>query len=763
MRPIATVVCLIAAFVLLSASAHAQDGLVNPSFEQGEPGAVPEGWFAPMHAPHRSGYRVEIVEEGARDGDRCVRLSYDAARITEKGGGMAFANLMQQVPAEAYRGKRVEYAAWVRTAGGCRGQMWMRVDLGGERMGFFDNMGDRPITDGQWKRYTIVGDVASDAVVLNVGMMMFGQGEAWIDGASLRVVGEAARVLPPQPPALLEGRGLENVSAFVRLAGYVRFFHPSDQAAATDWDRFLIAGVRAVEDAPDASALAVRLGALFRPIAPTVVVTVAGDAEPAAPAIRPEGSEPAGTVAWRHTGVSVGARSGPGIYSSVRVTGTAENPQGIPAPGTVIDRWLPGGVRCVVPVTLYTDARGRTIPVVPPGDEPETPSPSPEDRSTRLAAVATAWTVLRHFYPYWDVVETDWDAELEPALAAAAADADAGEFLVTLRQLIAKLDDGHGFVSGPGENRMYVLPLRLEWVGEELVVAKVIEEGAEVRAGDVMVAIGGREVGELREEVEGLISGSPQWKAARSRSEIARFASADGVRLRLRRPGAAGEEYETTLEPRRMIDPAAFEEARPASGEEVAAGVYYFNLVGATYEELRPRLGKFASAKGVVFDMRGYPDSAGKALLHHLSDVDFVSAHWNRRVTLLPDNDPAGISWLTGHWECRPETPRIRAKVAFITDGSAISYAESCMGIVEHYKIGEIVGEPTAGANGNVNVVQLPGGYAVAYTGMQVLKHDGSQHHIVGVRPTVPCSRTVAGIAAGRDELLERAIKVVSE
>jgi len=83
------------------------------------------------------------------------------------------------------------------------------------------------------------------------------------------------------------------------------------------------------------------------------------------------------------------------------------------------------------------------------------------------------------------------------------------------------------------------------------------------------------------------------------------------------------------------------------------------------------------------------------------------------------------------------------------------------MGIVEHYKLGEIVGEPTAGTNGNINPFTVPGGYSIVFTGMKVLKQDGSQHHGVGIQPTIPVSRTRAGIAAGRDEMLERAIKAV--
>lgn len=106
----------------------------------------------------------------------------------------------------------------------------------------------------------------------------------------------------------------------------------------------------------------------------------------------------------------------------------------------------------------------------------------------------------------------------------------------------------------------------------------------------------------------------------------------------------------------------------------------------------------------------------------------------------------------------KPLAPYIGARKIFLTDGRAFSYAESVMGIIEHYRVGDIVGGPTAGTNGNVYTTALPGDYQINWTGLQVLKHDGSQHHGVGILPTVPASRTRASIAAGRDEVLERAL-----
>ncbi|MCC6427693.1 MAG: hypothetical protein IT435_12840 [Phycisphaerales bacterium] len=44
---------------------------------------------------------------------------------------------------------------------------------------------------------------------------------------------------------------------------------------------------------------------------------------------------------------------------------------------------------------------------------------------------------------------------------------------------------------------------------------------------------------------------------------------------------------------------------------------------------------------------------------------------------------------------------------------------------------------------------------------MKVLKHDGSQHHGIGIAPTVPIEPTAQGIAEGRDEVLEKAVEVL--
>lgn len=129
---------------------------------------------------------------------------------------------------------------------------------------------------------------------------------------------------------------------------------------------------------------------------------------------------------------------------------------------------------------------------------------------------------------------------------------------------------------------------------------------------------------------------------------------------------------------------------------------------------------------------------------------------------IYPDHENL-VGYATSRWTLSPSEPQFTGEIVFLTDGRAISYAESVMGIVEHYELGEIVGQPTAGTNGNVNPFQLPGEYYVRWTGMRVLKHDGSQHHLIGIQPTVPVQRTLEGVRAGRDAYIEEALELIQE
>jgi len=123
----------------------------------------------------------------------------------------------------------------------------------------------------------------------------------------------------------------------------------------------------------------------------------------------------------------------------------------------------------------------------------------------------------------------------------------------------------------------------------------------------------------------------------------------------------------------------------------------------------------------------------------------------------------SGTTFNESGWNIKPSKPHIKGKVFFLTDSRAISYAESYMGYVQDEHLATIIGAPTVGTNGNINVVSMPGGYSFYFTGMMVKNHDGSKHHLKGIVPNVPVTPTLAGLAAGKDDVLEKALQLAAQ
>jgi C-terminal processing protease CtpA/Prc len=372
------------------------------------------------------------------------------------------------------------------------------------------------------------------------------------------------------------------------------------------------------------------------------------------------------------------------------------------------------------------------------------------DEALRLADIVIAWNVFQHFYPYFDVVPVDWDVELTRALGNALDDRTAGDFLHTLNRLVAALHDGHARATPAGWSWADI-PVRVDWIEDQVVITRAAD--TTLRPGDIVLALDGRDAGELVPARETEISGSPQWKRYRSMREFGLGYEGTRATLRVRR---GDRTFEVVL--RRSPDVLAERDGPPV--RTLDTGIWYVDLDRADMTAIRAQMDDLARARGVVFDLRGYPNGNHAVLSHLLTGPDTSRAWMHVPMIVYPDRErPVGT---TPHgWGLRPAEPHISGRVVFLTDGRAISYAESFMSFVEHYRLAEIVGQPTAGTNGNVNVLTLPGGYQVPWTGMRVVKHDGSQHHLVGIQPTIPVPRTLEAVREGRDELLERALAVI--
>jgi hypothetical protein len=359
--------------------------------------------------------------------------------------------------------------------------------------------------------------------------------------------------------------------------------------------------------------------------------------------------------------------------------------------------------------------------------------------------------VLQHFYPYFDVVDVDWNEQLTIALTETLEVESEFEFWMLLKKLFVALQDGHGWVSHPvlGQSTGW-FPIGVVWVENQVVA--VSSDVSEIQPGDLIVDVDGIPAAQVLEEQEQYLPGSPQFKRIH-----ATWKFGYGLRDSVATLTVLRDDDELQVNIGRTAG-YILGEPRPQMITELLDGIWYVDLDRAGYLAIEPYLDTLAGATGVIFDLRGYTYDFG--MISHLIDDTVLSPIFNLPHAIYPDREDL-VEWDVATWSLSPREPRITGQVVFLTDASAVSAAETYMGIIEGYGLAEIVGRPTAGANGNINPFILPGQYTCYWTGMKVLKHDGSQHHLIGILPTVPVERTLEAVREGRDEDLETAIAII--
>jgi len=367
--------------------------------------------------------------------------------------------------------------------------------------------------------------------------------------------------------------------------------------------------------------------------------------------------------------------------------------------------------------------------------------------------VAVLWPVIRHFYPYQELVD-DWSGMLRTALHESHAVTDREAHRRVLQRMLVPLIDGHVVVIDFEEYGQYDhawLPVALQTVDGELAVTRSGDDDS-VRPGDRILAIDGEPAADWIERKRGYLSGSPQWRTRQVRNNFLRGPRDASRTLVLDRDG---KKFEATLV--HAVDDPVVPHAN-ASVEELADGIMYVDLTSIEPAELDQIVPSLVESRGVVFDLRGNPIGPVHELLGHLMGGPDDWEGWMR---VLLARAPGGdlVEAIHTQWAMQPASPSIEAPVAFLTNESAISYSESILGLVKYHGLGTIVGSNTAGSNGNIVRLSLPGDFLVNYTGMYVIGPDGSPLQGLGIEPDIQALPTIEGLRTGSDEVLERALK----
>lgn len=740
----------------LAGWAQAPTPSLNLSFEQVNPRThLPAGWWTSLSgdAPQdaASGYHAAADSLTHHDGRYALRVQ--SVGITRPADAFGVATM--QLPV-TFRGKSVKLTGFLKTDQVQHGYagLWLRVD-GEQGTLAFDNMQKHPVqgtTD--WQQYTITLPLADEAKTLYFGTLLPATGTLWLDQLTLTVDGQPVNQAPAKPvahykaaqdTAFRHGSGLvldnlspqqiDNLAVLGRVWGFVKYYHPAVARGDYNLDAELLRVLPRVLSSQNEQARSQVLSTWLTSLGPVPACPTCREPAPQSVRLQPD-------LAW----LTDPKQLGPALRTQLDYLRRNRN-QG---PHYYV-RAAPGVGN---PVFQHEDAYAAT--------------PTP-DAGLRLLALYRYWNMIAYFFPYRYAIGEDWQRVLPEFIPQFAAASTPTQYRLAALALIARVHDTHANINGPDSilaayRGRYYAPVQVRFVENQAVVTAYYNEelGAKttLQKGDVVTQVDGVKVSDLVQARRPLAPASNDPTQLRNIARDLLRGPTEQVALVVRR---AGREFPLTLAryPASRLNLAVnggTPDPQAPAWRLLPGNIGYLSLGTIKTSQLPEIMAAAQPTKGLIIDIRNYPS---EFVVFSLSN--YLLAQPKQFVKFsVPQMAYPGVFTSTQPLTLPPSaTPAYAGKIVILVNELSQSQAEYTTMALRTVPHATVVGSTTAGADGNVSAIILPGNINTMISGIGVYYPDGRETQRVGIVPDVEVKPTIQGIREGRDEVLEKAMQLI--
>ncbi len=694
------------------------------SFEGSPPGSPPRHWTT---RPDGTGVIDDSIVHGGHGAIRLERTATTPA---------AFSTIIDHIPID-FSGSSVELRGFIRTENvdGDTG-LWLRED-GANSVVQFTNMQDMKLhgTTG-WTEYSVQLPLDTEATQLVWGVLLHGQGKAWADDLQLLVDGKPiwdAPYVEKVAPGPIHGSGISvarlspvqiaNLVALGRVWGFLKYHHPKITAGLVQWDDELLRVLPSILAASDRAAGDASLLRWIDDLGPVPPCRSCVTLDEHDLALRPD-------LAWLDDRAAIGAELSARLHA-------------------IYDARVPNQQFYVAL------APGVGNPELK--HEPAYAAVKLPDAGYQLLALFRLWNIVEYWAPDRTLADR-WQAQLAQLVPTVMLAATAKDYQLAMMEAIARLRDSHANLwssldvrppEGPCE-----LAIDLRFVGRQPVVATA-DPDRKLEPGDVITSVDGAPIDDLVARWLPYYAGSNEASQLRDVALSMTRGPCGPVAIGVDRRGSA------LLRTLHRATPAA----RKAMVHDLAGPAFrllspdiaYLKLSSVDASAVAHYVEQAAGTKGWIIDIRNYPAEFVVFALGSLL-VDKTTPF--ARFTTGDLSNPGAFHW-TDNESLDPSTPHYAGKVVVLVDELSQSQAEYTAMALRASPRTVIVGSTTAGADGNVSPFSLPGGLSTMISGIGVFYPDRTPTQRVGIVPDVVVTPTIAGLRAGRDEVLEAAIREV--
>jgi C-terminal processing protease CtpA/Prc len=518
------------------------------------------------------------------------------------------------------------------------------------------------------------------------------------------------------------------LAALAKVWGLLKYFHPGVAQGTSAWDQVLADELPLIQVAASKAAFNDEIIRLIRSAGTAPRVT------PGAPVDQPETD---GAFAWIDDDQLFDA-------ATIRELKTI--------------RWA------IVPSSnRYVRASAN---IGNPDFSSEAPYDVPAYPSTgmRFLTLARFWNMVQYYAPNRDLTDRPWADVLALLLPRFLDAADANAYHLAACELTSVLDDTHAFTSSTTLNSVWGLyspGIRTRYIESQTVITDAFDrltQNADLRAGDVVTDVNGIPTADLRARLRPYVGASNEPVAQRNIDSLLFRTNASSVTLGVSRFGVRKDVVVRTVPYTDIASEALIVDSRPARYRVLDGNIGYVHMGLLQQSEVTAAMNAVFNTRAIVFDVRNYPNGTLYLIAQRLNPqavpfVQFTTPDYSRPGTTI-----WGLS-LTAGPSANPDY--YRGKVILLGDERTQSHAEFTMMALRTAPNVTIVGSQTAGADGNVSLIALPGGIRTYFSGLGVFYPDHSPTQRVGIVPDVPAYPTIAGIQNGVDDVLEAALALV--
>lgn len=708
------------------------------TFEDEQTGSMPAGWFG---GPSGT---ISADNETVHKGTWSARLE----RST--GSAQTFSTITKAIPI-TFTGSRIELRGYLKTedVSGFTG-LWLRED--GDTPGLaFDNMQKRGLNGTtDWTEYSITLPLHADATQLFFGVLIAGTGKTWADDLQILVDGkpiwEAPRRSVPETAisrdhefdggskialTQLTPVQIENLALLGRTWGFVKYHHPRVTSGEVHWDFELFRVMPMVLGAESTADALKQIQQWIARLGPLTNCTRCAGLKEEELHLRPQ-------LEWLSDHNLLGRELSDSLLAIHRN-------------------------RPFAPKQFYVS---HSPNVGNPGfhNEPAYAEIRLPDPGYQLLAVFRFWNIIEYWFPYRDIIGSDWNAVLHEFIPRVTLARTRDAYQLELMALIARIHDTHANLWSSLKVRPPVgtclVPVKLRFVGDQAVVFGYPDgfkaESAALKPGDVVESLEGIPVSKLVAEWSAYYAASNEPTRLRDIARSMTRGECVDVAMEIRR-GKEKVSIKAPRVPESSLKGPGWHDQPGDTFRKLSDDVAYLKLSSVKGDKAVSYVDAAAGTKGLIIDIRNYPsDFMVFTLGSLLVDKPTPFARFTKGDLTNP-----GAFHFTQPITLEPAKPHYTGNVVILIDEVSQSSAEYTSMAFRASPRAKVVGSTTAGADGNISPIPLPGGLRSMISGIGVFYPDKRPTQRVGILPDVESRPTIEGITAGRDEVLEQGLRLI--